>query len=73
MKNIILYNEITKFSKKYGYHKFNDEKNHAEYMKLVDMCITLGIIHPANREEFSTHSCLDSAIIYVDNRYKFCS
>lgn len=67
-----LYNTITEFSSKYGYHKFNDDENHREYMQLVDMCINAGLIPQANRNEFSTHGRLETAIIYADNRIRFC-
>lgn len=67
-----IYNAITEFSNKYGYHRFNDDKNHKEYMNLVDMCINAGMIPKENRNEFSTHGRLETAIIYIDNRIRFC-
>lgn len=70
---IKLYKAITNFSEKYGYHKFNDEENHEEYMNLVDMCVDIGLIPKVNRTEFSTHSRLNAAISYVDNRIRFCN
>ena len=72
-ENPELYTAITNFADKYGRHTFSDEENHEDYMKLVDMCVEAGLIHPANRHEFSTHSRLDAAIIYEDNRHSFCS
>lgn len=73
MANKQLYDAITEFSNKFGAHRFNDDKNHDEYMKLVDMCIECGKIHECNRQEFSTHGRLDAAIIYEDNRHMFCN
>lgn len=67
-----LYSTITEFSSKYGYHKLNDGENHREYMQLVDICINAGLIPQANRNEFSTHGRLEAAIIYADNRIRFC-
>lgn len=72
MMNDALYNAITDFSDKYGCHKFNDDENHQAYLKLVDMCVECGKIHPRNRNEFSTHGYLDAAIIYVSDRLEFC-
>ena len=72
MKHRELYDAITNFANKYGYHKFNDDENHAEYMNLVDMCIGVGLIPKVNRTEFSTHARLKAAITYVDNRIRFC-
>ena len=68
-----LYDEIEKFSEEYGCRKFNDDKNMAAYMKLVDMCIDSGLIPKANRTEFSTHRRLDAAITYRSNRLVFCN
>ena len=73
MKNGELYDAITNFSNKYGCHKFNDDENHAEYMKLVDMSIECGLMPKVNRKEFSTHGRLNAAIYYEDNRYRFCN
>lgn len=73
MKHRELYDAITNFANKYGCHKFNDDENHAEYMKLVDMSIECGLIPKANRKEFSTHGRLTAAICYRDNRYRFCN
>lgn len=67
-----LYNAITDFSNKYGCHRFNDEENHRKYMQLVDMCIDVGLIPKVNRNEFSTHGRLKAAIVYTDNRIRFC-
>ena len=61
--NIDLYNKITNFANIYGCHRFNDDTNHEAYMQLVDCCIKNGIFHEQNRNEFSTHGCLESAII----------
>ena len=73
MGNKMLYDAISEFSKKFGTHKFNDDKNHDEYMKLVDMCIECGKIYECNREQFSTHGRLDAAIVYESNRRRFCN
>ena len=67
-----LYNAITDYAEKYGAHKFNDDENHAEYMKLVDICVKCGLIPECNREEFSTHGRLSAAIAYESNRIMFC-
>lgn len=72
MRHRHLYNAITNFVNKYGYHKFNNDENHAEYMRLVDMSIECGLIPKVNRNEFSTHGRLNAAICYEDNRYRFC-
>lgn len=72
MMNEALYNAITDFSNKYGCHRFNDEENHQAYIELVDMCVECGKIHTCNRNAFSTHGCLESAIIYVSDRQRFC-
>ena len=41
-------------------------------MQLVDMCVDVGLIPKVNRNEFSTHGRLKAAIIYTDNRIRFC-
>lgn len=71
--NIDLYNKITHFANAYGCHRFNDDRNHDAYMQLVDLCIKNGIINKSNRNEFSTHGCLNAAIIYESNRIEFCN
>ena len=71
MNRVKLYHAITNYAKRYGCHKFNNEENHSEYMKIVDMCIGVGLIPKVNRTEFSTHSRLTAAITYVDNRIRF--
>lgn len=73
MKHKYLYNAITNFANKYGCHKFSDNENHAEYMRLVDMSIECGLIPKVNRKEFSTHGRLTAAIAYKDNRCRFCN
>lgn len=67
-----LYNAITTFANKYGSRKFNDCENMKEYNNLVDLCIKCGTIPECNRKEYSTHSALNSAIVYVSNRELFC-
>ena len=64
---------ITKFSNQYGCLRFNDDINFNAYNDLVNKCIKDGKIPEANRKEYSTHGCLGAAIIYEDNRCKFCS
>lgn len=68
-----LYNAITKFSNKYGCLRFNDDDNLNAYNDLVNKCIKEGKIPEANSREYSTHGCLSAAIIYEDNRCRFCS
>ena len=67
-----LYNAITTFANNYGSRKFNDCENMKEYNNLVDLCIKCGTIPECNRKEYSTHSALNSAIVYVSNRELFC-
>ena len=73
MKHRELYDAITNFATKYGCHTFNDDENHEEYMKLVDMSIECGLMTKVNRKEFTTHGRLTAAICYRDNRYRFCN
>ena len=68
----LLYDRITKFAQRYGCHRFNDAENHNECMNLVDQCLVCGLIPVVNRNEFSTHGCLEAAIVYEDNRRRFC-
>ena len=72
IKHKELYNAITTFSTKYGSRKFNDCENMKEYDKLVDLCIKFGKIPECNRKEYSTHSALNAAIVYISNRVTFC-
>lgn len=67
-----LYAAITDFAETYGSHKFNDPENHAAYMKIVNLCILEGKLHPANRKEFSTHGRITAAIAYLSDRERFC-
>lgn len=67
-----LYNAITTFADKYGSPKYNDCENMREYDNLVDLCIRYGKIPECNRKEHSTHSELEAAIVYIDNREAFC-
>ena len=72
IKHSELYNEITTFANRYGSRKFNDYENMKEYDKLVDLCIKCGKIPECNRKEYSTHSELNAAIVYISNRVAFC-
>ncbi len=67
-----LYRKIERFSLKFGSRKFNDAKNMEEYDKLVDLSIKCGLIPEENRHEYSTHGSLEAAIIYLDDRQKYC-
>lgn len=66
------YNATTEFAAKFKCHQFNDEENHREYMKLVDLCIKCGTMPECSREDFSTQGELIAAITYEFVRYRFC-
>lgn len=67
-----LYDAISDFAEEYKQLKWNDDDNVAAFRELVDMSIQLGKIPEANRNEPSTWGGLQAAVVYYDNRLRFC-
>lgn len=66
------YDAITDFATEFKQLAWNDEENVAAFRELVDMAIAFGKIPEANRNEPSTWGRLQAAVVYYDNRLRFC-
>lgn len=67
-----LFDAISDFAEEYKQLAWNDDENVAAFRELVDMAIAFGKIPEANRNEPSTWGGLQAAVIYYDNRLRFC-
>lgn len=66
------YDAITDFATEFKQLAWNDDENVAAFRELVDMAIAFGKIPEANRNEPSTWGGLQAAVVYYDNRLRFC-
>lgn len=66
------YDAITDFATEFKQLAWNDDENVAAFRELVDMAIAFGKIPEANRNEPSTWGRLQAAVVYYDNRLRFC-